>query len=152
LGPWVNSSEQRIFEHQVLGQFVNNNKDIHIDYQGTRALDAVLQEDIEKGTSPEVALLPSPGSLASYAAQNQLYPLDRLVADLRQRYGEQWVTLEEALRPKNANGELYAAVYKVNLKSVIWYNPTAMRDLFGPDWKPPTTWAGLGEVTKRISR
>jgi hypothetical protein len=41
---------------------------VRVVYQGTSALDQVLQADLSKGTPPDVVVLPRPGDLQGYAA------------------------------------------------------------------------------------
>src|SRR5690349_21382391 len=52
---------------------------IRVDFQGTRALNQVLTAEVQKGTPPDIAVLPSPGDLASYVRRAAVRPLDDVI-------------------------------------------------------------------------
>ncbi|MEU5259547.1 ABC transporter substrate-binding protein [Amycolatopsis sp. NPDC021455] len=104
---------------------------IEADYQGTRALDQVLASDVRRDTAPDIAVLPNPGSLATYARVGKLKPLDTLLGP-QPGYAQQWRDLEKA-----GTGRQYAVAVKADLKSAIWYDVTT---LTGPK---PGTWDDL---------
>jgi alpha-glucoside transport system substrate-binding protein len=105
---------------------------INVDVESTRALDQELGGDLQEGDPPDVAALPSIGAISQYASDGALNPLDGLVdpAD----YGPPWSGL---MRPINSH--LYTVPVKVDVKSLIWYDPAMFRS---PD-SLPTTWAKL---------
>jgi alpha-glucoside transport system substrate-binding protein len=112
---------------------------IEFDYQGTRALDQVLASDVQHGTSPDVAVLPNPGSLATYARGGKLQPLDTLLGP-QEGYPEQWRDLEKA-----GTGRQYAVAVKADLKSAIWYDVTSL-----PGAKP-RTWDDLVALSRDLT-
>ncbi|MEU3621236.1 ABC transporter substrate-binding protein [Amycolatopsis coloradensis] len=102
-------------------------------YQGTRAVDQVLASDVQRGTPPDVAVLPNAGVLAKYQKSGDLLPLDDEVsAAVTRSFSPQWVTLQ-----KIGTQKLYAVAVKADLKSVIWYNPARLTGI------RPTTFDGL---------
>ncbi|MEC3982646.1 ABC transporter substrate-binding protein [Amycolatopsis sp. H20-H5] len=127
LASWTGDEETAF--RAVLTAFTEESG-IVVDYQGTRALDQVLASDVQRGTAPDVAVLPNPGSLATYVRSGDLYPLD-LGAEA-DSYGQQWLNLQ-----KVGTDRQYAVAVKADLKSAIWYNTARLR---GPK---PTTWAEL---------
>jgi alpha-glucoside transport system substrate-binding protein len=112
---------------------------IEVDYQGTRALDQVLASDVQRGTAPDVAVLPNPGSLAIYARRGKLEPLDALLGP-QPGFGKQWLDLEKA-----GTGQQYAIAVKADLKSAIWYDVT---NLAGA---PPATWDDLLALSRKLT-
>jgi alpha-glucoside transport system substrate-binding protein len=125
LVPWEDQSELNAFK-QVLGRFQD---EYHITVRPTptRALDQVLQTEVQRGDPPDLAVIPTPGTLSHYARQNSLTPLDGLTdhsvarslsTELRQRFGPQWYTLIEA-----GTQHPYAVVVKASVKSLLWYDP-----------------------------
>ncbi|MFF4990545.1 ABC transporter substrate-binding protein [Streptosporangium saharense] len=101
---------------------------IHVEYTGTRAIDETLRSDLRGGTPPDVAILPSTGDLAQYAHSGDLLPLDNVIP-WQGQYRQPWLL--------RLNQRVYAVPFKVNLKSVVWYDrarwrrpaPLDMRDL-----------------------
>ncbi|WP_414944725.1 ABC transporter substrate-binding protein [Amycolatopsis sp. cmx-11-32] len=102
-------------------------------YQGTRAVDQVLASDVQRGTPPDVAVLPNAGVLAKYQKSGDLLPLgDDLSAAVTRSFSPQWVTLQ-----KIGTQKLHTVAVKADLKSVIWYNPARLTGI------RPTTFDGL---------
>jgi alpha-glucoside transport system substrate-binding protein len=141
LGPWT-GTEGSDFK-QVLGAF-KQATGISYNYTGTRALDQVLQADIDKGTPPDVVILPSPGALRAYASDG-LVPL-HLPAGTG-GYGPMWQQLT------TVHGRRYAVVVTAALKSIIWYAPQAIRRFEPAGWngQMPTEWNQLMTLTKAIT-
>jgi alpha-glucoside transport system substrate-binding protein len=118
LATWTGSERDAFLT--VLAGFTRKTG-IAVDYQGTTAVREVLQSEVQAGTQPDIAVLPSPGELAEYAQDGALYPLDGVVAArLRRHYGAPWV---QRLRP---GGERKPAYYwmpvKTDLKSIVWHD------------------------------
>uniref|UniRef100_A0AAU1ZW17 ABC transporter substrate-binding protein n=1 Tax=Streptomyces sp. NBC_00093 TaxID=2975649 RepID=A0AAU1ZW17_9ACTN len=84
---------------------------IHVDYQGSSALSQVLAAGIASGSPPDVAVVPGPGELMTYADKGQLRPLDGLFE--AGRYDEFWAP--------EINGRYWLPV-KASLKSMVWYS------------------------------
>jgi len=130
LAVWTGNEETDF--RTVLKAFTDSTG-IEVDYEGTRALDQVLASDLQRGTPPDVAMLPSPGKLATYARAGKLKPLDALLGDqISRAYGPQWLNLEKA-----GTSRLYAVAVKADLKSAVWYGTAALP---GPK---PATWNDL---------
>ncbi|WP_203832824.1 ABC transporter substrate-binding protein [Actinoplanes lobatus] len=116
---------------------------IRVDYQGTRALNQVLTTEVQKGTPPDIAVLPSPGDLASFVRRGAVRPLgDVIDAGAEQTHSPQWLRLEQI---ENAR---YAVAVKTSLKSLIWYDPRRVPDLSGDT---PPTWDELIRLSDRLS-
>lgn len=138
LAVWTGAEEQDF--RTVLKAFTDTTG-IPVDYEGTRALDQVLASDLQRGTPPGVAMLPSQGKLATYAREGKLKPLDALVgAQIGRAYGSQWLNLGKAGTPR-----LYAVAVKADLKSAIWYDPAALP---GPK---PATWDQLTALSTGLA-
>lgn len=130
LASWT-GDEETAFK-QVLEAF-KADTGIDYDYQGTRAVDQVLAADVQRGTAPDVAVLPNAGVLAKYQKTGDLLPLGQdLSAAVAESFGPRWGILQ-----KIGTDTLYAVAVKADLKSVIWYDPAR---LTGPR---PASWAGL---------
>ncbi|MBL1099449.1 ABC transporter substrate-binding protein [Streptomyces coffeae] len=102
----------------VLDDFSRSHR-IHVDYQGTTALREVLSSEVDAGTPPDIAVLPSSGELAAYAAAGRLTPLDGVVpARQRAAYGRLWTP---RVRVGGA-ARTYGVAIKADLKSIVWYD------------------------------
>ncbi|MFC4068616.1 ABC transporter substrate-binding protein [Actinoplanes subglobosus] len=126
---------------QVLDRFTDRTG-ITVDYQGTRALNQVLTAEVQKGTPPDIAVLPSPGDLAGYIRRSAVRPLDDVIdAGAGQSHSPQWLRLE---RMGDAR---YAVAVKTSLKSLIWYDPRRVTGLSGGE---PPTWDALVQLSERL--
>ncbi|MFL6124894.1 ABC transporter substrate-binding protein [Actinophytocola sp.] len=135
LGPWLDTgpgSEGRAFK-QVLDAFTADSG-IRVNYQESRALSQVLLSSAPGGTAPDVAILSTPGDLATYARTGKLHPLDGVLDDAqRTTFRGPW------LLPRHDGGRehIYTVPIKANLTSLVWFNPAR-----GPQ-PPPRTWEEL---------
>ncbi|WP_193789663.1 ABC transporter substrate-binding protein [Nocardiopsis halophila] len=100
---------------------------------------AYLGPKIEAGEPPDVALLPQPGLLEEYAAQDALVPLSGDAASaLESNYTDYWRDLG------SVDGEPYGILLKAAHKSIVWYRPDAF-DAAGV--QPPQTWDDMVGTT-----
>ncbi|WET77221.1 ABC transporter substrate-binding protein [Amycolatopsis sp. QT-25] len=130
LASWTGNEETAF--RQVLDAF-EAETGIRYLYEGTRAVDQVLASDVQRGTPPDVAVLPNAGVLAKYQKSGALLPLDdALSAAVTRSFSAQWVTLQQIGTQK-----LYAVAVKADLKSLIWYDPARLTGI------RPTTFEGL---------
>lgn len=99
---------------RVLDAFTEEHH-IRVEYQGTTALREVLLSEVRSGTPPDIAVLPSSGELAAYAAHGYLAELDGVIPA---EYPPLWTPrLPE-------NGPVYGIAVKADLKSIVWYDGT----------------------------
>ncbi len=104
---------------------------------------AFLQARLARGQPPDVAFLPQPGLLRSYAAEHLLVPLDPAVAQVvAQNYDPAWRQLG------SADGRLYGVWFKAANKSLIWYNEGVFERA---GVAPPTDLAGLELLAGKVS-
>jgi alpha-glucoside transport system substrate-binding protein len=136
LASWTGKEETSF--RQVLDAFTAKTG-FEFHYQGTRAVQQVLLSDAQKGSPPDVAVLPSPGELGYYVSQGYLHPLDGVVDQQPSAYSEQWRQLERI-----GSEHLYTVVVKADLKSLIWFDPKAF------DKPPPATWGELMQLGGEI--
>lgn len=119
LASWTGDEEKAFRE--VLDTFTERTG-IRVDYQGTTAQREVLQAGVQAGTPPDIAILPSPGELAEYAARGDLLPLGSVIgSDRRAEYGEPWIPRLE-LTGENGRDNVYWVPVKADLKSTVWYD------------------------------
>ncbi|MDQ0381923.1 ABC transporter substrate-binding protein [Amycolatopsis thermophila] len=137
LASWT-GAEGAAFE-QVLAGFTAQTG-VRVRYQGTRAVSQVLASDVQNGNPPDIAVVPNPGELVTYVRSHNLYPLDDVLggapADI---YGPQWLQLQTA-----GQAHLYGIAVKVDLKSIVWFNP-ALHAL-----TQPRTWDEFAAATSAL--
>jgi alpha-glucoside transport system substrate-binding protein len=105
---------------------------------------AFLQARLAAGRLPDVAFLPQPGLLRSYAADHLLVPLNRIAGRaVASNYNPVWRRLGSVGRT------LYGVWFKAADKSLIWYN----EDLFErAGVAPPASIDGLVVLTHILAR
>ena len=136
---------------KVLDQFTKNSG-ITVNYTGTRSLDQLLQSDIQQGNPPDLAILPSPGTLLSYAQHGYLTPLDAqnpgpvLKPPQIAQYGSQWLNIM-----KLGTNHVYTLPVKADVQNLVWYNPTQLAGDSVPGRTQPTSWADLTSLEGAIT-
>ena len=111
---------------------------IEVQYTTVRQdYSTVLNNRIEQGDPPDIAIIPGVGFLRSFAADDLLIPLADLGIDdafLESAYAENLA--ETGLSVGKVGDTAYALMAKLNSKSTIWYRP----DLFTEGgYEVPTT-------------
>jgi alpha-glucoside transport system substrate-binding protein len=110
-----------------------------VDWQGSRDLPGELDAQIERGTPPDIAILPSIGLMHELADAGQLVALPSVMDmdQLQTDYVPAWIDLG------SYHGELYGIFYKVTNKATVWYNPKAFA---AADYRVPSTWDEMIEL------
>lgn len=104
----------------------------------------VLGTRIQGGSPPDVAILPQPGLMYSFADQGVLQPITDVVGmEMDTNYAPVWKDLG------TYNGTLYGLVFKAANKSTLWYNMGVFSDA---GVSPPTTWEELLTAADTIQR
>jgi alpha-glucoside transport system substrate-binding protein len=116
---------------------------IKIQYEGTRDLNAVLTTRVQAGNPPDLAGLPGPGQMITFAKAGKLIALDSIVdqAAMTSQYGESWQKLVQV------NGKQYGIFIKAALKSLIWYDPKVFS---ANHWTTPKTYDELTALAAKI--
>ncbi|WP_055587774.1 ABC transporter substrate-binding protein [Streptacidiphilus griseoplanus] len=129
LASWT-GEEERVFR-TVLDAFTADTG-IRVDYQGSSAQREILLGEVQAGTEPDIAVLPSPGELADYALAGHLRPLGSVLGTEEQQYSATWI-------PRLTVGgrqDVYWVPVKADVKSLVWYDtrryPGRPRDRLAP--------------------
>jgi alpha-glucoside transport system substrate-binding protein len=121
---------------------------IDIQYSGSKEFEASIRIAVEGGAAPDIADIPQPGLLASFAAQGKVVDLNGVVdADwLKQNYIQSWLDMATMDSP---DGPIMAGVWgRVNGKSLVFY-PKAEFDAAG--YTVPETWDEMMALTQQIA-
>ncbi|MCI2423686.1 ABC transporter substrate-binding protein [Saccharopolyspora sp. K220] len=132
LASWTGAEEESF---ALIRERFEEKTGIEVNYEGTRAMEQVLQSGVQKGEPPDVAILPSAGELKEYVDQDLVYELDP-ARGYEPPAGQRWPVL-----PTLGLGETYAVIAKADLKSLVWHRGEV------PD--PPETWEELQALPGR---
>ncbi len=145
-GPWLGPDQENV--ETVLAAFAEaSGHDVR--YTGSDSFEQQIVIDAEAGSAPNVAVFPQPGLASDMASRGFLTPLKEGTGDwLLENYaaGESWVDLGTYA---DASGEdqLYGFFYKVDVKSLVWYNPENFEDA---GYEVPETMEDLKALTDQI--
>lgn len=109
---------------------------ITVNVTSTRALTEELDADKAIGIFPDLAALPSIGAISSF--ESYLQPLTGLHIN---DYDQPWPQLMKL------GGTVYAVPVKIDIKSLIWYDPAIFR---AHGYTRPTSWNQLVSLDKSI--
>ncbi|MEE4545083.1 ABC transporter substrate-binding protein [Streptomyces sp. V4-01] len=123
--PWSDGEFQAFYS--VVKEF-ESATGVHVDIEVARAMTQQLDAAAAAGVPPDLAVLPSVGAIDQYVQAHRLQPLHLSTADYAQPFGGL----------ASVRGTVYALPVKADVKSLVWYSPSASRD--GP---PPTGPAAL---------
>lgn len=109
---------------------------IHIKYESTGDVSAVLQSRIAGGNPPDVVSNPSAGQMHTLAEQGKLVALDRVVdiSAVKRDYPSGLVNLA------SANGHLYGIFYNSAVQGLVWYDPKTYTGPKATNWRQLTAW------------
>ncbi|UIX30098.1 ABC transporter substrate-binding protein [Streptomyces sp. GQFP] len=114
LANWSGEEEKQFKD--VLERFKDDHG-IEVVYQGSSALSQVLAAGIASGSPPDVAVVPGPGELMTYADEGRLHPLGALFE--AGRYDEFWAP---EVTPQEGRKSRYWLPVKAGLKSMVWHS------------------------------
>jgi alpha-glucoside transport system substrate-binding protein len=136
-------AEQQHFE-RVLRAFTRQTG-VAVSYASAGySVPAFLRTRLAVGRLPDVAFLPQPGLLRSYAADHLLVPLNRIAGSaVASNYNPVWRRLG------SVGGTLYGVWFKAANKSLIWYNEGLFERA---GIVPPTSVDGLVLLAHRLAR
>ncbi len=145
-GPWTGLDAENV--EKVLAYFAEATG-ATINYSGSDSFEQDIVISARAGSAPNVAVFPQPGLAADMASQGLLTPLADGTSDwIAENYaaGQSWVDLATYAGQDGAES-LYGFFYKVDVKSLVWYNPEAF-DEAGYDI--PETMEELKALTDQI--
>jgi alpha-glucoside transport system substrate-binding protein len=116
---------------------------IKISYEGSNDFESQLPVRVQGGTAPDLAIIPQPGLLAQMVALGAVKaPPAGVVANEDKYWNSAWKTYG------SVNGTFYAAPQSANMKSLVWYSPSAFAKA---GYTVPTTWDQLVALSNKIA-
>ncbi|MDM7930983.1 ABC transporter substrate-binding protein [Tabrizicola sp.] len=126
-GPWLGPDQELV--ESMLAYF-EAATGVDVKYVGSDSFEQQVRIDAEAGSSANISVFPQPGLTADLAKLGFVAPLTDADADwLRNNYaaGQSWVDLASFAGP-DGNPGLFGFFYKVDVKSLVWYNPENFED------------------------
>ena len=115
---------------------------IDVRYEGKPDFGIILPERVEAGNPPDIAMVPQPAVIATFAKSGDLVPLTFLdQRSLQKAYADSWLDLGAV------DGVPYGLWYRASVKSLVWYNPTAFK---AKGYDIPTSWDALIALSDKI--
>lgn len=115
---------------------------INVQFTFTRNLASLLNTRVRAGNPPDIAILPNPGQMKTFARQGNLVPLTFLKDQLQKDYKSTWIDLG------SVDGTLYGFYVAVSNKSMVWYDPQEFEEA---GYETPETWEELMDLTQKIA-
>lgn len=113
---------------------------IDVQYEGSGDFETLVRVRVEGGDAPDIAAFPQPGLFQDLG--DSVVPVTDDIAEIMNNdYSQGWVDLS------TLDDTLSAIVYRANVKSLVWYNPTAFEDA---GYEIPETWEEMVELTELV--
>ncbi|MFA5571070.1 MAG: ABC transporter substrate-binding protein [Sphaerochaetaceae bacterium] len=115
---------------------------IKVVYEGSKDFETLISVRVEGGNAPDIAGLPQPGLMATFASQGKLVPM--------------WASLEHLVDTNYApvwkdlgsyNGQAFGVFHRVNAKSFVWYPKKAWER---EGYQVPKTWNEMLSLMDRM--
>ena len=117
-GPERDESEAGSLQ-AVLGAWGEENG-VEVQYLGSADWEAEINTQVAGGTAPDISIFPQPGKLADFAREGYVVPLsDEAAAAAQGNWAASWNEFG------TVDGVQYGVPVKADLKSLVWYQPSA---------------------------
>jgi alpha-glucoside transport system substrate-binding protein len=115
---------------------------IKIQYTGDKEFETALKTKVEGGNAPDVAIIPQPGLLQTFATGGKLKPASQAVYDeAKANWSKDWISYG------TVDSIFFAAPLGANAKSFIWYSPKVFK---AKGYTVPTTWDEMIALSDKI--
>jgi len=116
---------------------------VDVTYEGSGEFEAQLLVRTQAGNPPDIALFPQPGLLQTVVRDTGavVEPPEQVEAAVDEFYGEDWKQYG------TVDDVFYAAPNSANVKSFVWYSPSAFADA---GYEIPETWDEMLELSDQI--
>jgi alpha-glucoside transport system substrate-binding protein len=96
---------------------------IEITYVGRRDFEQQINAQVLGGNPPDIGAFPQPGKLKQFATDGDLIPVpDDVVASVSEGWADSYLAFS------NVDGTQYGVPFKSDLKSLVWYVPSAWEE------------------------
>ena len=112
-----------------------------IKYEGSKEFEAQLPVRVQGGNAPDIAYLPQPGLLNTLVQTGTVKAAPPEVVANVDKNMPDWKNYG------SVDGTFYAAPLGANVKSFVWYSPSAFAE---KGYEIPTTWADLLALSDKM--
>ena len=116
-----------------------------IKYEGSSDFESQLPVRVKAGNAPDIAYIPQPGLLKTLATNNPgkiIAVSGQAATNLDKYYSPEWKNYG------TVNGQVLATPLGANVKSFVWYSPTAFK---AKGYTVPKTWDELIALSDKIA-
>ena len=114
---------------------------VEIKYEGSKEFEAQLPVRVQGGNAPDIAYLPQPGLLNTLVQTGTVKAAPPEVVANVDKNMPDWKNYG------SVDGTFYAAPLGANVKSFVWYSPSAFAE---KGYEIPTTWADLLALSDKM--
>lgn len=115
---------------------------IRVVYEGSPDFATQIFVQTEAGTPPDVAAIPQPGLMRTFAERGALKPLPQnVLSRIDANYTSAWKELG------SHDGTVYGVFHRASAKSFVWYNKAEWAEA---GYTVPTTWDELEALSQRM--
>ncbi|OJF75731.1 MAG: ABC transporter substrate-binding protein [Treponema sp. CETP13] len=127
---------------QEIVKIFNAKSGYTVVYEGSPEFETQIQVQAEAGTPPDIAAIPQPGTMKTFAEKGYIMPLpDSVVDSINKNYATVWKELG------SYDGKTYGVFHRVNAKSFVWYNKKAFA---AKGYTVPKTWDELKALENKM--
>jgi alpha-glucoside transport system substrate-binding protein len=116
---------------------------VKIQFTGSNDFESQLPVKVAGGNAPDLAIIPQPGLLQSMVKTGKAVEAPAAVL---KNVTDNWAAGWKGYA--TVNGKFYGAPMSANVKSLIWYSPSAFK---AKGYAVPTTWADLMTLSGKIA-
>jgi alpha-glucoside transport system substrate-binding protein len=116
---------------------------VTIKYTGDKEFETALKTKVEGGNAPDIAIIPQPGLLQTFATAGKLKPAtDAVTKEATANWTKDWISYG------TVDGVYFAAPMGANLKSLVWYSPKSFAK---NHYTVPTTWDDMLALSDKMA-
>ncbi|WAX56711.1 ABC transporter substrate-binding protein [Jatrophihabitans cynanchi] len=116
---------------------------IKIAYTADKEFESSVKTKVQGGNAPDIAIIPQPGLLQSFATSGKLVPAtDALTKEASDNWTKDWISYA------TVDGVYFGAPMGANLKSLVWYSPKYFKQ-YG--YTVPTTWDDMIKLSDKMA-
>lgn len=145
-GPWTGNEAEKV---NKIFDYFEAATGATVNYSGSDSFEQDIVISTRAGSAPNLAVFPQPGLAADMASQGLLTPLPEGTAEfVAENYaaGQSWVDLG-TYADADGDDQLFGLFYRVDLKSLVWYSPTAFDEM---GYDIPQSMEELKALTQQI--
>jgi alpha-glucoside transport system substrate-binding protein len=115
---------------------------IKIAYAGSNDFESQLPVKVAGGNAPDIAIIPQPGLLQRMVKTGKVVKPPAQTVTNEDKWSKVWKDYG------SVDGTFYAAPMSANMKSLVWYSPSAFQ---AAGLQVPTTWQDMMTLSDKIA-